>query len=118
MSNYTKSTVCILTLVFAAVAVYAQPAWQFGRAGSGVGEAWSVATDGLGNFFAAGVGEGGPAIFDTVTVTPLAAIEPCVWVKYNSAGAALWGGGTTYGNASLTDIAADSLRQPDCLRTL
>ena len=84
--------------------------WQWGRSAAGVGiDSWPVATDASGNVFGAGyMYSGGTANFGGgITIAGIGGGEQAVWVKYNSAGTALWAGAVTGSDAYIMNIATD-----------
>ncbi len=88
----------------------AQHGWAWGKANSGGGmESWAVTTDASGNTYGAGVREGGCSIggLDFGSGVTVPCYATCVWVKYNSAGRALWAGYTSGAGASLINITTD-----------
>ncbi len=111
----TLSTLLLLAVLMLAPARGIQSSanaqgWQWGRAATGVGiDSWPVATDASGNVFGAGyIFTSGITNFGSgVTVTSIGTSEQSFWVKYNSAGTALWAGTVTGGASYIMNIATD-----------
>ena len=73
-------------------------------------DAWSVATDAVGNVFGAGnaIAAGSIVSFGGITVPPSVGLGiQSMWVKYNSSGAVLWAGGTVRGDTRIINITTD-----------
>ena len=84
--------------------------WQWGKTAAGVGiDSWPVATDASGNVFGGGYifGTGTADFGGGITLAGTGSGEQAFWVKYNSAGTALWAGTVTGGSAYIMNIATD-----------
>ena len=109
-----RITAIFLFCLFLNVSGYAQGydwVWGRGSIGNNV-TSWPVATDTLGNVFAAGVAKGAVS-FDGYTLSFTESGNMCVLAKYDGLGNFLWSRSTQNGaNAFLINITTD--RQGNC----